>query len=186
MKVSLRKANALQRAITEAAKAAEPKVTVEINEFVDAKDVFEQGVVALTDTINRRVALSDVLYDIRKDVANANTSAGINDMLNEVARLESRVRFYEGLARNSTAENIEVIAAKQEKLRNMKDEAYRYLNSINTTVLTTKNIEDFKAFAREAKKQKQAVQDKLLELNIKTEIELSAFAVETLTKEGLI
>jgi phage-related tail protein len=53
-------------------------------------------------------------------------------------------------------------------------------------VVSQEQIDQIKAEIQNLKKQKQKVNDEVLELNIRTEIPLSDDVVKTLTEEGLI
>jgi predicted nucleic acid-binding Zn-ribbon protein len=53
-------------------------------------------------------------------------------------------------------------------------------------VVSQEQIDQVKAEIQNLKKQKQKLNDEILELNIKTEIPLSDDVVATLTQEGLI
>ena len=63
---------------------------------------------------------------------------------------------------------------------------YGYSDTVSTGVLTADQIESIKGDIRELKKQKQSINDKVLELNVRTEIELDDGVVEILTKEQLV
>jgi hypothetical protein len=53
-------------------------------------------------------------------------------------------------------------------------------------VLVPEEVAKFKAEQQELKKQKQKLNDEILELNVRTEIELAPGTVDVLTKEGLV
>jgi hypothetical protein len=57
---------------------------------------------------------------------------------------------------------------------------------VTTTVFTEEDIKGFKMFVSLAKKGKQTLQDQVLELNVRTDISLSADTVQTLNSEGLL
>jgi uncharacterized protein YdcH (DUF465 family) len=57
---------------------------------------------------------------------------------------------------------------------------------VSTTVVSQEQIDQVKAEIQNLKKQKQKINDEVLELNIKTEIPLSEDVVKTLQDEGLI
>jgi uncharacterized protein YdcH (DUF465 family) len=59
-------------------------------------------------------------------------------------------------------------------------------DSVHTSVLTLDQVAVFKSELQKLKKQKQALNDEILELNIKTEIPLSDNIVATLSAEDLI
>jgi hypothetical protein len=57
---------------------------------------------------------------------------------------------------------------------------------VSTSIFTSQEIDNFKNVLAVSKKQKQKLQDELLELNVRTEITLSEQTVATLTKENIL
>jgi len=76
-----------------------------------------------------------------------------------------------------------------DKIRNDKGESRRSIyagDTVDTGVLDAAQINQFKTDMQMLKKQKQAINDKVLELNIRTEITLSDSDVALLKQEQLI
>lgn len=187
MKINLRKANAIQVAINEMIKGLEFNATSSINEFQDAANEIGAASAKFTRNLARRVALLDALYEIRKAVASANDSTGINNRLADVARLEKDFQFYSTYAKASVIADSAVINGKLEKIRNRKEDAYSYRDeTVDTSIFTSSQVDGFKDIVASTKKQKQKLQDELLELNVRTEIEFSAATVATLTNEKIL
>jgi hypothetical protein len=57
---------------------------------------------------------------------------------------------------------------------------------VRTGVLTTEQIENIRGVVRDLRKQKSTLNDEILELNIKTELELTPDVEAVLAREGLI
>jgi hypothetical protein len=57
---------------------------------------------------------------------------------------------------------------------------------VNTGVLRQEQIDTFKALVLHLKKQKQKLNDEILELNVRTEIELTQDIVDSLKEVGLL
>lgn len=190
MEITLRKASALQNSINDAVKAIELTASIKLNEFQDAEVEIAKASLDLNANVARRVALTDVLYEVRKAVSRANAGAGISERLADVAQLEKDIQFFNGLAANSVREKAVVLEGKLSKIRNRKDEGraslYGYGDEVSTSVLTRKELDAFKSKTAEAKKQKQKLQDELLELNVRTTITLSGTAVDILKYEELV
>jgi uncharacterized protein YdcH (DUF465 family) len=188
MKITLRKANAVQLAVNEAVKALAFDTSVQLNEFEDATAQIDA--VHRTFQANRetRAKLMDALYEIRKAVAHANASAGIDDMLAEVAHMEKDIQFFNGFATKTARLSDAVIAGKMEKIKGLKEESRLYgrYDTLDTGIFTKEEIEDFKRSVAELKRQKQKLQDTLLELNVRTEIELSAETAQALTAANVL
>jgi len=83
-----------------------------------------------------------------------------------------------------------VIKGKLEKIKNDKSEnrsrIYGYSDTVSTGVLSKEQTAQARTEILNLKKQKQKLNDEILELNIKTEIPLSDDTVATLTAEGLL
>ena len=187
MKINLRKANAIQVAINEAIKGLEFNATASINEFQDAANEISAASAKFSRNLVRRIALLDALYEIRKAVASANDSAGIDGRLADVARLEKDFQFYSNYAKAPVITDSAVIAGKLAKLRNRTEESYSFRSdTVDTSIFTETEVEGFKGIVSAAKKQKQKLQDELLELNVRNEIEFSEATVATLVNENIL
>lgn len=188
MKLSLRKANALQNAIQDHVKTIEFKTSISLNEFQDAAAEVTQTRANVLSNDVRRSELTRAVYEIRKLSGRANVESGVADLLTDAALIEKRLGQLKGLSESKIAENIEVLIGKITKLKDSdsKSRVYGYNDSVETGVLAQAQIELFKSQIRELKKEKQTINDKVLELNVRTEITLSDDTVKLLQKEQLI
>lgn len=188
MKITLRKANALQIAIGEAVKNISVETDVKINEFQNGEVEIARVAAEFQANLTRRTQLMDAMYAIRKAVSTANASAGVDVKLADVAHLEKRVQFYNELAGKKVREDAVVVEGQLNKLRESKDDSrrsiYGYTSTVDTSVLTVDDLKSFRTAAANAKKAKQKLQDELLEINVRTEIEVAD--VDVLTAEGLL
>jgi hypothetical protein len=186
MKITLRKANALQLAIGEAVKNIDIKTDVKVNEFQDGEVEIARVAAEFKANLERRTQLMDAMYAIRKAVSVANSAAGVDVKLADVAQLEKQVQFYNGLAGKTVRDSANVVAGKLQRLGEVeaKSRMYGYGDTVDTSVLTAEDIKDFRTAAATAKKAKQKLQDELLEINVRTEIEVAN--VDFLTAEGLL
>ena len=87
--------------------------------------------------------------------------------------------------------NLAVINGKLDKIRNDKSEnsrsrIYGFSDTVSTTVIGHEQLDVINTEIKNLKKQKQKLNDEILELNIKTEVPLSEDVVKTLQTEGLI
>jgi hypothetical protein len=190
MKITLRKANAVQAAINETLKGLSFENQVRINEFEDAETKITAAQTKHRENVERKLDLLYALYSIRKSVSRANYDAGINDMLADVARLEKDVQFFSGLSKAEVRETSVILVGKLDKIRNRKEDSrasiYGREDDVTTSVFTADDITNFKKLAADAKKRKQKLQDTLLEVNVRAEIELAPEVEETLKQEDLI
>lgn len=186
MKISLRKANALQAAINDAISALDLSTDVRINEFENPSEKIGNAVVRLEQNLSRRSELLDALYEVRNLVAAANNISGINTLLGDAARLDKDLSFNSRLAKLEPALSIDVIGGKIAKIKTRTDDYYGREDMVMTTVLDSAKLDAFKAKAALLKKEKVAIQDKLLELNVRTEIQIGANTVAILEKENIL
>lgn len=187
MQVSLRKANALQVAINEALKGLEFKSDVSLNEFQNPATEIELAKQKFDRNVQRRWNLIAALYDIRTKVASANASNNIDNLLADLARLEKDLVFFAPLAKSNIQTDIKIIGGKLEKIANRDGESYSFHSSeVSTSVFTETDLEAFRSNLSVAKKKKQALQDQLLEVNVRTTIELATGTVEVLKAEDII
>lgn len=190
MNITLRKANAIQNSINDAVKNINFDTTIELNEFQDPGVELTKANDALFAADSRRQKLTMALYNIRALVGTANAASGIDTALAKAAFVDKRIGQLEQLASLKPFTDIEIIKGKLEKIRSLKDEArsrvFGYGDTVTTTVVSQDQINQAKAEILNLKKQKQKLNDEILELNIKTEIPLSDDTVATLQSEGLL
>lgn len=188
MKLTLRKANALQNAIQEHVKEVAVTMTVSLNEFQNPTVELTSALDTVVKNDARRTALTKVLYKIRAKVGFANATNGVSELLTDAAYIDKRLGHLKGLTESKVVEDFAVIEGKLEKIRTQEKSSrmYGYSDTVDTGVLTAEQIEGYKAEMRDLKKQKQSINDKVLELNVRTEIELDAATVELLQTEQLV
>ena len=187
MKLTLRKANALQNAIQDHIKTIDVKNTIQLNEFQSPEVELPKALATLVDNDTRRFALMTAIYNIRASVGRANVESGVADLLTRAALVDKRLAHLKGFTESKTQENASVLEGKLAKMREGGERrVYGYNDSIESGVLTDVVMETFKIETRALKKEKQSINDKVLELNVRTEIELDAQTVELLQKEQLI
>jgi uncharacterized protein YdcH (DUF465 family) len=190
MNISLRKANAIQNSINDAIRSIKIEANLEINEFQDPEVELKKANDNLFQADARRQKLLLGLYNIRGLVGTANAQSGIDLNLAKAAFIDKRVSQLEDIANLKPYTNLDVLKGRLDKIRNRKEESRASLygrdDVVSTTVVSQEQVDQAHAEIRNLKKQKQKLNDEILELNIKTEIPLSEDVVNTLTAEGLI
>ena len=191
MNITLRKANAVQNSINETVKNIRVELTIEINEFQNVEDTLSKANNELIANDGRRQNLTMALYNIRALVGTANAASGIDTALAKAAFIDKRIGQLEQLAGGTEITSLEVIKGKLEMIKNDKGEntrrsIYGYSDTVSTGILSKEQIAQAKTEILNLKKQKQKLNDEILELNIKTEIPLGDDTVATLTAEGLL
>jgi uncharacterized protein YdcH (DUF465 family) len=191
MNISLRKASALQNGIQDTIKSIKIETTLELNEFQDVVTELQKANDVLFTNDSRRQRLLLALYNIRGLVGTANAQSGIDLKLATAAFIDKRLAQLDELAKLSPVTVLAVINGKLDKIKNDKSEnsrrsLYGYGDTVSTTVVSQEQIDQIKTEIQNLKKQKQKLNDEVLELNIKTEVPLSEDVVKTLQTEGLI
>ena len=190
MKINLRKANALQLAIQDTIKSIKFDTEVKINEFQVAEDEITRLRNDFAAKQERHRGLLNSLYDIRKAVSQANSAQGVDIKLADVALMDKKIQYLADLSGKTVRDSVEVVAGKMEKLRNRKEDSrslyYGHDATVDTSIFTQEDIAGFRIAVSMGKKAKQKLQDELLEINVRTEIEISADVVTVLTTEGLL
>lgn len=192
MEINLRKANAIQSEIRRAIQNAEAKDTVSVTEYTtDIAGVVDKAVTDYQTDVTRKIALTTALFNIRKSVGQVNATAGINDILADVQSLDAVMAIYSGVANKQVAKSVEEITARVEKLKTAPADARssiygeRY-NNVETSTVTQSAIDAAKTRVKELKRQRQALQDKLLTLNVNTLITIAGVDENVLKLEGIL
>ena len=190
-KINLRKANAIQGAINSLMREITVKTTVSLNEFEDVATRITDANNTAMSADARRGDLLMALYSIRTNVGLANAQSGIVSKLTHAAFIDKRLgQLADMSAESNLLINANVIQGKLEKIKNRKDEGHRSLygreDEVTTGVMTAEQIDNVRKVVADLKKQKQVLNDEILELNIKTEIELAPEVEAVLTREGVL
>jgi len=189
MKLTLRKANAVQLGINDAIKGLKFDQTVKINEFQDVDQTLVDTAAKFMANVDRRQRLTLALKEIRQQVGSANNQAGIDVRLTEIAHLDKNIQFYTGLVGALVRADLAVVKGQLDKIRNNKDansRLYGYNDHVETGLFSEQDLAVFKTSLKDMKKAKQKLQDEVLELNVRTEIELDETTSQLLADEGLV
>lgn len=189
IKITLRKANAIQQNINDLLKNVQVKPVVELSEFVDTVQTLQAANDAVMAADARRSDLLMALYSIRATVGVANFQSGIGNRLSHIAYVDKRLQQLDQLTNEtSKMKDLAIITGQLDKIRNRREEhrMYGYENTVSTGVLQQQQIDSISGIMRELKKQKQKLNDEVLELNVRTEIELTDEVESVLLKEGIL
>jgi hypothetical protein len=187
MNISLRKAAALQNAIQDTIRSIKIEPNIRVNEFVNPERVIIDANTTLVDNDARRVALAIAYYNIRSLVGAANVSSGINMKLATAAFVDKRIVQLQELV-DVGVRDIGVVTRRLDKIRTTDTSSHMYgrEETVTTSVLTEDQVAAFRSELSQLKKQKQSLNDEILELNIKTEIPLGEHTLDTLKTEKLV
>lgn len=192
MNITLRKASALQNSINDALKLIQVKLTIDINEFEDVVAAVAAANAVMIAQNLRQQTLTKALYNIRALVGTANVTSGISSALSNAAFVDKRIGQMEELSKAVAITDMAVLTGKLEKIRNdtgtdgRRSAIYGYADNVTTSVMSVAQIDQAKAQVLDLKKQKQQINDAVLELNIKTQVLLTADTVTILQAENLL
>lgn len=191
IKLNLRKAAATQTILQDLLKSIEVANSVELNEFQDPAIAVNEANAKLFINDTRRNDVLMSIYSIRSLVGLQNAISGVGSKLTQIAYIDKRISQLEQLIDGVTPMlAMDVITGKLEKIRSRPAESrasiYGHADEVRTGVLSTEQVESIRGVVRDLRKQKSALNDEILELNIKSEIELTPDVEAVLTREGII
>jgi hypothetical protein len=191
MQINLRKANAVQAEIKKAISGVKVEMNVSVDEFTpDYKSVVVTAQQSLVKAVARKRELTKTLFEIRNQVGAANAKVGVNQVLTQVELIDADLSILTPLVNGTIGKEFTEIEARLEKAKASQADSIRAsmygINKVETSVVTPSLIEDAKLLAKSFKRDKQELQDKLLQLNVNTLISLSDEAVELLQEEGIL
>jgi hypothetical protein len=188
MKISLRKANALQLVIQE--QINEQFIgTVAVGKYDEAEPTIVAAKDKLTELVDKKFNLIDVLYSIREKVGDASAKAGIATELTQLALVERKQAFFKQLAGTKVfTPKLDVVEKALTELREQSkgEKAYYAKDAIEVSLLDKETVEQYNKNVNTARKLKQTISDKLLHLNVSTEIELDENEVSLLNKYEIL
>ena len=190
-KLNLRKAAALNTVLQDMLKNLEVLTTIDLNEFQDPATAIATANALVFATDSRRNDVLMSIYSIRSMIGVQNTVSGVNSRLSHITYIDKRIHQLESMIDNAEKLlDITVIQGKLDKIKTRPAESrasiYGHNDEVRTGVLTTEQIENIRGVVRDLRKQKSTLNDEILELNIKTELELTPDVEAVLAREGLI
>ena len=190
-KINLRRAAALQTVLHDTIKNIQSEPNIEVNEWQNPQEVIAQANAQLFVNDSRRNDLLMSIYTIRSLVATQNAASGISSRLSHMAYIDKRIAQLTDLVGNAVKlETMEVIQGRLEKIRNRPADSraalYHRDEDVRVCVVSQEQIDQVKSIIRDLKKQKTNLNDEVLELNVRTEIELTPEVDAILAREALI
>ena len=191
--INLRKANALQSEIRKAISSSGVSDTATITEYTkDIAGGLEKAMADYATDVTRKVALNTALFNIRKSVARVNAFAGVSDILTDIELIDANMAVYSAVSTKEVAKTLGEITARIEKMKASTSDTNtraiygdRYSN-VETSVVEQMRINGSKEVVKKLKREKQALQDKLLTLNVNKTIDIDHVDEMVLKSEGII
>ncbi len=192
MQINLRKANAIQSEIRRAIGQVNAKDSIAVSEFVsDVEATISKAALEFRQSLDRKEALNKALFQIRAAVGRANAQSGINDTLAEIQLVDARIAIKNVIASATLKKDISEINARIVKLKQAQTSERMSLygdryNNVDTGVVSENDVLVAKTELKALKRERQGLNDKLLQLNVNTLIDLTDATKLTLQEEGLI
>lgn len=197
MKISLRKADALAKATLEAARKVPLESTVSVSVYSQdgVATVAEAGRETLRANLKVSQDLMEAAYQIRALIGEANRTVGIDSALTTKAKLDAREKVLSALVgaasigRRQVASTDLAVAEKQREvlLARVNSESYNgYGDTVGVSLIDDSLRDDVQKQLADIRKEKIAIADRLLELNLSTKVTIDPSVVETLTAQSLI
>ena len=187
MKVSLRKAAALQEAITEAINDINHR---EFDTLIDVLDEEYPEVALDTEqekflkSVEQTILLMNAKAEIRKLVGEANHTCGINTILAGMKLIENKMELFYSL--KGYAPRVKP-SAYQKRINRINNNPDTFGDkTAPVSVITENTIETFTRKYKEASKEKRELSEKLLELNVGTQIQLPDEVHKVLQKHNIV
>ena len=192
MKITLRKASALQAAVSNliGETYARPVFSVDdesllAEEVPQAREDYEAN-------LRRLRSLIQVKYSLRKVIGDTNLSAGVTSLLTQereiaelMSELESVVDRVNG--RCFTVEQIQAKFDKHNQRVALAGSSYMGRSiSVDTDLISKEEVDELRKEILSLKRQRQTVNDRVLEINVSTYVTLTDAEEKILMDEGLI
>lgn len=185
MEITLRKANTIQHSIHEVISnlSSQMSNTISISIYEPYTDSQAKQSKLIENNHMYINELYFLLYKIRKLVDSANYTSGINDLLTESALVTKLIESSEIVTsmtpRDSHVVTDSIIKRMQISAENVQA-SYNLPSTLSIKVAEESFIERVKEEVKLAKKKRQKIQDKILELNFQTSISISEEDVKIL------
>ena len=189
MKVSLRKANALQEQLNEAIKTR-PNADHEVNviDYELWKSEVENAQTKYYKEVESKLEMVEARFSIRKSIANHNTLCGVTDLLTDLNHVESKITTIQRWITQREVRSKDEVLEKQRsrKMARAENADYDGYISMDVSVISKGDHDHWTEKVQELRRTKAKINDELLSLNIKTEIDLTPQVVKVLKRENLI
>jgi hypothetical protein len=183
MKITLRKAHAIQFQIIEAISKIRTTNHAAIDPYEsDVDTVIEEAKIILTDNLETRVQLEHVLLSIRLAVSKANAMHNVNTLLTKLAASQRMLDIYGCIPTTPVLSN-EIMTGRMTKARAAESD---YVASIATGLLNQSDLVEIDTVVNALELSKIDIKDELLKINISNHITLSDEDELNLGKAGII
>ena len=187
MKVSLRRSAVIQQEINNRLRNSDLLASsAELTEFHDVQTEMACREDKFASELTLRKQLIGVLFSIREQVGQKNAESGIDRLLTNNAQIDRLMALNNQVLEANDMRPITELEARVEKLKTQSAESYRLYETVSASVVSDAMKQAATDENAQLKKQKQKNNDQVLELNIRTEIELSDEQCAILTSINIL
>ena len=162
------------------------------NDLDKARELVVEKQKEYAELLNIKTGFDNLVLDIRKAVAAANQSVGINDLLSEIRQKEQEIQFLEMLIRDvaryaEATEEIEQfeLVLKESQQIEVPKERLDWLERNRSDTMTIIDYKKEKQKIEDLKRQILQLSDKVRLLNISNNIQIEISQPEVAEKVGL-
>jgi hypothetical protein len=189
MNVSLRKARQIRDDLQRLLAGEELRGTTTVSVYCEDIDALMAAKRAETMVQARLLGeLEQVLFALRRAIGRANTESGIADQLAERARLERQVERLARAAAEAPAESIAVLERRLAAARDRAEraDAYHVSETLTINVLGEADIAFFAEAVGIARRTIREIDERVLELNVRTQVEIGKEHERLLVEHGIL
>lgn len=189
MNITLRKADAIQKLINNAINSTHPQPTVTITRFNDPEKALTDANKKFLDDLTKKRSLFVALYEIRDMVGKVGATAGVPTILAQIACIDKTIGVMQPLASATEFFTTEIVLAAQQKDLLDDKTVERYTarrESVTASILSKDDVDGYIKEIEKFRRERLVLSDKLLEINVRSEIALSPEAEEILKEYGII
>lgn len=186
MKVNLRKANLIQKRLGEFAAEPVPATTINIDKYVNATEALATQRDGFARSILTKAVAIGLQYGIRNMIADANHNTGITEKIGELACLSKTAALYSSIKLNGLYPGDEAVLSQQADLSAAAQNGYYTKPQFAVSILEQDVVDDLARTIKAIKRSMKEIEDKLLELNLSNEIELTETDVKLLTDLSIL
>lgn len=190
MKITLRKAHALQQEIKTLIQAYHSNLTnrVDLDDFSPVQTQIDHAQSAVSESLVAVRKLTDVLYAIRKAVAHRNVTSTISEKLADMELLDKHIRALDAVYSNKGIGQVRTVEQLERMLEKIRSDTTgrAYFNAPVAALFTKEQMSEGAAEIAKLRKSKAQLADELLEANIANTITLTPDQVQVLTDHGLV
>ena len=184
MEINLRQADQFQQAIVRTLRTISVDPMFTLSPYQKLATSIHKAHTKLLAQDQRQQLLLAAYHDIQQQIIAANTTNGINVLLNQIAYLTTRIKQLAVFYYAEPLAPLEVVQGTLDKI--IRNTSEYGLRTITSSYLTTEQRQAFRKKVRLLQRQRQKLMDKTLDLNLRTKIMLSEETVFILTVEEII